>query len=174
MMMAATARRRPSPLCLLVTLVWPGSCLLAPRPRAFRRFPRRNGLRDEDAAELCARDFVVVEDFVDASFVASLRRDARALRDCGRFVPSRVGTRQYRDGVESTRRLATETRRSETAWLRPPVPPDLGDVAVRRRLDEVLEELRTRIAEATGEELVEQVRTCPCRRLRARPEGGGS
>jgi len=133
------------------------------RQRVFSPL-RASSLSDDDLARLCEEEYLVVPQFLDAQEVAALRSDAMALRESGAFVQSKVGTRQYRDGdSSSTLMLSQRTRLSETAWLRPPVTPDQGDVNTRRELDTILEDLRCRIARATGEAIADSGKTSAVR-----------
>ena len=63
-----------------------------------------------------------------------------------------LGERRRLDHRQKT--LEEETRRAQTAWLRPPPDPSVGDVDARRKLDGQLESLRETLIENSGAPLL--------------------
>ena len=130
----------------------------------------------------------VVDNWVPQADVQALRRDVDKLWDAGKFIASKVGSRSVSaDGsITDSKTLEEETRRAQTAWLRPPPDPSVGDVDARRKLDGQLESLREKLIENSGAPLLrtmelsyaksrrrllpEAHRRAPVRILRAGPE----
>lgn len=142
---------------LVATLKTPSA--VAPvdrRNRIYHRTPTPYEVPEAALATLEADGIVVVDDWAPPADVQALRRDVDHLWDAGKFIASKVGSRSVSaDGsLTNSRTMEEETRRAQTAWLRPPPDPSVGNVEARRKLDGVLKGLREKLIENSGAPLM--------------------
>ena len=143
---------------LVATLKAPSS--IAPpqagKPSIYHRAPTPYEVPESALATLEAEGLCVVDNWAPQADVQALRRDVDQLWDAGKFIASKVGSRSVSaDGsITDSKTLEEETRRAQTAWLRPPPDPSVGDVDARRKLDGVLEGLRETLIENSGAPLL--------------------
>ena len=143
---------------LVATLKAPSSISpkQAGKPSIYHRAPTPYEVPEAALATLEAEGLCVVDNWAPQADVQALRRDVDQLWDAGKFIASKVGSRSVSaDGsITDSKTLEEETRRAQTAWLRPPPDPSVGDVDARRKLDGVLEGLRETLIENSGAPLL--------------------
>ena len=128
----------------------------AGKPSIYHRAPTPYEVPESALATLEAEGLCVVDNWAPQADVQALRRDVDQLWDAGKFIASKVGSRSVSaDGsITDSKTLEEETRRAQTAWLRPPPDPSVGDVDARRKLDGQLESLREKLIENSGAPLL--------------------
>ena len=140
---------------LTATLRKPSSAA-PPKRSIYHRAPTPYEVPESALATLEAEGLCVVDNWAPQADVQALRRDVDKLWDAGKFIASKVGSRSVSaDGsITDSKTLEEETRRAQTAWLRPPPDPSVGDVDARRKLDGQLESLREKLIENSGAPLL--------------------
>ena len=94
----------------------------AGKPSIYHRAPTPYEVPESALATLEAEGLCVVDNWAPQADVQALRRDVDQLWDAGKFIASKVGSRSVSaDGsITDSKTLEEETRRAQTAWLRPP------------------------------------------------------